>query len=196
MTAFDVTLADIEAARDRIAGPRQAHAGLRERGRVGAARPAHGPEDGGAAARRLLQGARRVQQGADLSDEERGAASSPSRAATTPSRSRGGGNSRPRRARADAEGDAALQHRPDHEIRRPGRALRRCRGSLREGGGLPGQGRLFVHPYDDPAIIAGHGTLGLEFLETAGPHPRLRLDRRRRLHGRRRRGPEGEAARH
>jgi threonine dehydratase len=27
------------------------------------------------------------------------------------------------------------------------------------------QGRLFVHPYDDPAIIAGHGTLGLEFLD-------------------------------
>lgn len=27
------------------------------------------------------------------------------------------------------------------------------------------EGRLFVHPYDDPAIIAGHGTLGLEFLE-------------------------------
>ncbi|MGO4572117.1 threonine ammonia-lyase [Microvirga sp. 2TAF3] len=28
-----------------------------------------------------------------------------------------------------------------------------------------GKGMLFVHPYDDPAIIAGHGTLGLEFLE-------------------------------
>jgi threonine dehydratase len=27
------------------------------------------------------------------------------------------------------------------------------------------EGRLFVHPYDDPAVIAGHGTLGLEFLE-------------------------------
>jgi threonine dehydratase len=27
------------------------------------------------------------------------------------------------------------------------------------------QGRLFIHPYDDPAIIAGHGTLGLEFLD-------------------------------
>lgn len=27
------------------------------------------------------------------------------------------------------------------------------------------QGMLFIHPYDDPAIIAGHGTLGLEFLE-------------------------------
>jgi threonine dehydratase len=28
-------------------------------------------------------------------------------------------------------------------------------------------GKLFVHPYDDPAIIAGHGTLGLEFLDDA-----------------------------
>jgi threonine dehydratase len=28
-------------------------------------------------------------------------------------------------------------------------------------------GMLFVHPYDDPAIIAGHGTLGLEFIEAA-----------------------------
>ncbi|WP_194164564.1 threonine ammonia-lyase [Microvirga thermotolerans] len=28
-------------------------------------------------------------------------------------------------------------------------------------------GMLFIHPYDDPAIIAGHGTLGLEFLEDA-----------------------------
>lgn len=27
------------------------------------------------------------------------------------------------------------------------------------------EGKLFVHPYDDPAIIAGHGTLGLEFLD-------------------------------
>jgi threonine dehydratase len=26
-------------------------------------------------------------------------------------------------------------------------------------------GMLFVHPYDDPAIIAGHGTVGLEFIE-------------------------------
>jgi threonine dehydratase len=26
-------------------------------------------------------------------------------------------------------------------------------------------GKLFVHPYDDPAIIAGHGTLGLELLD-------------------------------
>jgi len=26
-------------------------------------------------------------------------------------------------------------------------------------------GMLFVHPYDDPAIIAGHGTVGLEFID-------------------------------
>lgn len=29
------------------------------------------------------------------------------------------------------------------------------------------EGKLFVHPYDDTAIIAGHGTLGLEFIEDA-----------------------------
>src|SRR5690606_5639960 len=27
------------------------------------------------------------------------------------------------------------------------------------------EGRIFVHPFDDPAIIAGQGTLGLEILE-------------------------------
>ncbi|MCB5175807.1 threonine ammonia-lyase [Microvirga lenta] len=27
------------------------------------------------------------------------------------------------------------------------------------------EGKVFVHPYDDPAIISGHGTLGLEFLD-------------------------------
>lgn len=27
------------------------------------------------------------------------------------------------------------------------------------------QGRVFIHPYNDPAMIAGHGTMGLELLE-------------------------------
>jgi len=27
------------------------------------------------------------------------------------------------------------------------------------------EGKVFVHPYDDPAMIAGHGSLGLEFLD-------------------------------
>ena len=31
------------------------------------------------------------------------------------------------------------------------------------------EGRVFVHPYDDPAIMAGQGTCGLELLEDAGP---------------------------
>ena len=29
------------------------------------------------------------------------------------------------------------------------------------------EGRVFVHPYDDPAVMAGQGTLALEFLEDA-----------------------------
>ena len=45
--------------------------------------------------------------------------------------------------------------------------LRGCRRGLLRGRGLRGEGMLFVHPYDDPAIIAGHGTLGLEFLDDA-----------------------------
>ena len=31
------------------------------------------------------------------------------------------------------------------------------------------EGRMFVHPYDDPAVMAGQGTCGLELLEDAGP---------------------------
>ncbi len=31
------------------------------------------------------------------------------------------------------------------------------------------ESRVFVHPYDDPAIMAGQGTCGLELLEDAGP---------------------------
>ena len=32
-----------------------------------------------------------------------------------------------------------------------------------------GEGRVFVHPFDDAAIIAGQGTMALELLEDAGP---------------------------
>ncbi|GEB36271.1 threonine ammonia-lyase [Gluconacetobacter liquefaciens] len=31
------------------------------------------------------------------------------------------------------------------------------------------EGRVFVHPYDDPAVMAGQGTFALELLEDAGP---------------------------
>ena len=30
-----------------------------------------------------------------------------------------------------------------------------------------GEGRVFIHPYDDPAVMAGQGTLALELLEDA-----------------------------
>ncbi len=30
-----------------------------------------------------------------------------------------------------------------------------------------GEGRVFIHPYDDPAVVAGQGTLALELLEDA-----------------------------
>lgn len=35
------------------------------------------------------------------------------------------------------------------------------------------EGLTFVHPYDDPAVMAGQGTLALEMLETAGPFDAL-----------------------
>ena len=37
------------------------------------------------------------------------------------------------------------------------------------------EGRVFVHPYDDPEVMAGQGTCGLELLEDAGPLEALLL---------------------
>ena len=55
----------------------------------------------------------------------------------------------------------------------------------------------FVHPYDDPLVIAGQGTLALEMLGAA-PETRYadRADRRRRAHLRHRRRGQGAEARH
>ena len=65
------------------------------------------------------------------------------------------------------------------------------RSSARETGGL-----AFVHPFDDPAIVAGQGSLGLELLEDVpdlaqGRHP----GRRRRPVRGRRAGDQGRPAR-
>lgn len=38
-------------------------------------------------------------------------------------------------------------------------------GAAEEAHRLEDQGRVFVHPYDDPAVIAGQGTVALELLE-------------------------------
>ena len=40
-------------------------------------------------------------------------------------------------------------------------------GAFARAEALEKDGKFFIHPYDDPAIIAGHGTLGLEFLADA-----------------------------
>ncbi len=50
------------------------------------------------------------------------------------------------------------------------------------------RGLTFVHPFDDPYVIAGQGTVAMEILQPASrPDPRdLRADRRRRPGGRRR----------
>ncbi len=43
-------------------------------------------------------------------------------------------------------------------------------GATDEARRLEAEGRVFVHPYDDPAVIAGQGTVALELLED---HPEL-----------------------
>ncbi|MDG6095300.1 threonine ammonia-lyase [Acetobacter sp. AN02] len=35
------------------------------------------------------------------------------------------------------------------------------------------EGRIFIHPYDDPGIMAGQGTLAMELLEDSGPQDAL-----------------------
>ena len=57
-------------------------------------------------------------------------------------------------------------------------------------------GAVFVHPFDDPEVIAGQATLGLELLEqVARPREGDRPDRRRRPRVRGRRGAQARAAR-
>ena len=58
-------------------------------------------------------------------------------------------------------------------------------------------GLTFIHPYDDPLVIAGQGTLALEMLGAAPEIDTLRrADRRRRADLRHRRGRQGPQARH
>lgn len=43
-----------------------------------------------------------------------------------------------------------------------GRSLKESLERARE---IAREGKIFIHPYDDPDIIAGQGTIGLEILE-------------------------------
>ena len=66
-----------------------------------------------------------------------------------------------------ARGGVDLQGRRDDRLRRlgpsRGRVARRLRPARR--GASSETGLHFVHPFDDPAIVAGQGTLGLELVE-------------------------------
>ena len=57
------------------------------------------------------------------------------------------------------------------------------------------EGLTLVHPFDDPLVVAGQGTVGLEFAADARrPHGRAGQHRRRRADRRRRGGPARPAA--
>lgn len=166
MTTFDVTLADIEAARSRIAG------------RVRRTPAFDSPEAAARLGRRTalkmealqLAGSFKVRgvfnKVLTLSDEER------RRGLVTVS----GGNHAIAVARvAGTLGLDALVLMPKVTPRfnvdlatKYGARIELCDDAAEafaKAEDYQRQGRLFVHPYDDPAIIAGHGTLGLEFLE-------------------------------
>ena len=56
------------------------------------------------------------------------------------------------------------------------------------------RGLIWVHPYDDPHVIAGQGTVALEMLEDARPRRAGDPDRRRRTDCRHRDGSESHQA--
>ena len=67
----------------------------------------------------------------------------------------------------DAAGDAAGEGDGDARVRRGGHPARRqLRRGLREATRLcESEGMVFLHPFDDAAVMAGQGTIGLEMLE-------------------------------
>ena len=124
---------------------------------------------------------------------------SPAAPATTRSRS----PTRPApagwRARCSCRRGVGAQGRRGARLRRDGAARRRLGRRLRARARerAAETGAVFVHPFDDPEIIAGQGTLGLELLEDVPelatvvvPARRRRADQRRRRAWSRRARPE------
>ena len=181
------------------ARPRPPHAGAHLAQPVRRVRrdgPAQGREP---AAHRLVQAARRAGQGRRASAPA--APGGRGRAAPATTRSR----SPTRRARAASTARSSCPPRPRWR-RSPrcaasagpcGSAATRstsCVGRARERAAETGA--VFVHPFDDPEIVAGQGTLGLELLDDVPEHrDRRRAGRRRRADQRRRRRAQGGAAR-
>ena len=163
-----VGLEDIKRARTVIDGVDRADAralGRRDLALDGHARAAQGREP---AAHGRVQAARRGQPHVDA-ERRRARARRRRRERRQPRPGRRARGDRARRllARLHARRRPARQAGRDGRLRRRGRARGRdVRGELR-GGALRPEGRVLVPPFDDPAIIAGQGTIGLELLEQA-----------------------------
>ena len=131
-------------------------------------RLARRPQGGEPAADGLVQDPRRRRRSSPHSATEHGPASSSPRPATTPRRPPS------RRARRACRARCSCRRRPRSPRRRRRSATaRRCisRASRSTTASSSPQARAretglhFVHPFDDPAIVAGQGTLGLELVE-------------------------------
>ena len=168
MTAFDVTLADIEAARERIAGRVRrtpafpSAATSAQLGRTTVLKLEALQDAGSFKVRGVFN------KVMSLTEEER------RRGLVTTS---GGNHAIAVATVAGAMGIDALVLMPkvtprfNVELTQSlGAAVELCEDAAEafaKADAYQAKGRLFVHPYDDPAIIAGHGTLGLELLEDA-----------------------------
>ena len=189
------TLADIEAARERgstgkgvrVTPLYASETFGRMTGRAGRAEGGEPPADG------LVQDPRRRQQARDA---DRGGAQSRRRRRERGQPRAGGrlGGARGRHRGDDlhAGGGADGEGRADAQLRRAGRARRARRSRTRCAAALAHveeTGATFVHPFEDPVVIAGQGTIGLELAE------QLPDARDRRDPGRRRRARVGDRAR-
>ena len=98
-----------------------------------------------------------------------------------------------------AQPDAVGEGHPDREPRRAGRAPRRACSTTptpRRARWRRSRAIVFVHPFDDPQVIAGAGTIALEMLGgRARPRHFGHPDRRRRADFRHRRSPPSRSTR-
>ena len=194
-----VTARDVQAARAAVGDRRAPHADplhphvLRARGRDGRA---EGREP---AAHRLVQGPRRRREARRA--RRRGLRQRRRRRlapATTPRRSPPARPPAACRARSSSPPTRRWpRSRPPASsgaiVHVGGKSVDECLVAAlerAETGGL-----AFVHPFDDPAIVAGQGSLGLELLEDVpGPGQGRDPGRRRRAVRRRRAGDQGRQA--
>ena len=132
-------------------------------------RPGQLSEGGALPADRLVQGARRAQPGPGA-DGRRARTGRDQRLGRKPCAGAGLGGRRrgDRRAPRDVAGRERRQDRRDPRATGPPSTSRRQGPGRRSSGCASCEeetGRVFVHPFDDPIVIAGAGTVGLEILE-------------------------------